>query len=247
MVNAGIPYGYRGPQTMTLFAGMSGWAYPDWKGAFYPPGEASAGMLGYYSQQFTSVEINNTYYRMPSTSALESWAAQVPDGFMFAFKANRGITRTKEFATKTDLVGRFCDLLESVGPHLGPVLFQFESRADPPQLAEFLVAIRPRLQRIVVEFRHASWYTEEAFDILRRNDVALCQTETDKSCDPLISASDFSYVRLRKSAYTLDEVRERMGGLESLARPGHDVFCYLKHDGENAVLLRELRSGARAG
>ena len=99
---------------------------------------------------------------------------------------------------------------------------------------------RPRLKRMVVEFRHKSWYSDEAYDILRSHDAALCRTETDEATDPEVSASDFSYVRLRKSAYTLDEVEERLTLLKSLASGEHDVYCYLKHDVENAVLLRKL-------
>ena len=229
---------------MSLFAGMSSWAYPEWRRSFYSPNEPSSHMLASYCQHFKSVEINNTYYRMPSASTLAGWSDQVPPAFQFAFKANRGITRTKEFASKAALAVRFCDLLGTTGSHLGPVLFQLESRADVPQLADFLAMLRPRLRRIVVEFRHKSWFTDAAFDVLRGSDVALCQTETDSGCDPLVSARDFSYVRLRKSAYTRAELDERIGQLEALAGAGHDIFCYLKHDVENAVLLRELRPSA---
>ena len=223
-----------------MFAGMSGWAYPEWRGGFYPANEPPGGMLAFYARQFKSVEINNTYYRMPSASALAGWSEQVPPEFQFAFKANRGITRTKEFASREDLVIRFCDLVTAVGPHLGPVLFQLESRADVPQLSEFLAMVRPRLKRIVVEFRHKSWFTDATFDVLRANDVALCQTESEDGRDPAVSARDFSYIRLRKSSYTLEDLGERMRQLEAAAGAEHDVFCYLKHDVQNAVLLRQL-------
>lgn len=226
---------------MTFFAGMSGWAYKEWRGAFYEPKAQSESMLGAYAQHFNTVEVNNTYYRMPTASALSGWARQAPPSFQFAFKANQGITRTKDFAGREELIIRFCDLLAEVGGHLGPVLFQLESRADPPQLAAFLALLRPRLRRIVIEFRHRTWLTDEVFDILRAADAALCQTETDQGTDPLISASDFTYVRLRKSAYTSAELDKRLDELETMAASGHDVFCYLKHDVENAVLLRDLR------
>jgi uncharacterized protein YecE (DUF72 family) len=123
------------------------------------------------------------------------------------------------------------------------VLFQLETRADLTQLADFLAIVRPRLKRIVVEFRHPSWLTDATFDILRGNNVALCQTETDAGCDPSVGATDFSYVRLRKSVYTAGELDERFERLETLAGPGHDVFCYLKHEVENAVLLNEHGRG----
>jgi len=226
---------------MALFAGMSGWAYPGWRGAFYPPDEPPARMLRSYAARFNTVEVNNTFYRLPTASALESWSEQVPPTFQFAIKASRVITRQKRLADSADLAARFCDLLTRMGPRLGPVLFQFETRADVPQLVDFLAIIRPRLKRIVVEFRHASWLTDATFDVLRASNVALCQTETDDGSDPSISAADFSYVRLRKSAYTASELEERIAGLAALADADHDVFCYLRHDVENAVLLRDLR------
>jgi uncharacterized protein YecE (DUF72 family) len=228
---------------MTLYAGMSGWAYPEWRPDFYPAGTQSAGMLALYSKQFNTVEINNTYYRMPSASALTGWTEQVPPAFQFAFKANQGITHTKEFASRTDRIDYFCDLLSITGSHLGPVLFQLGSRADLPQLSQFFTMLRPKLQRIVVEFRHKSWFTDDTYEILRANDVALCRTETDDGWDPELSASDFSYVRLRKTAYTFAELNERMEKLDALASNGHDVFCYLKHEVENAVLLRQFENG----
>jgi uncharacterized protein YecE (DUF72 family) len=225
---------------MTLFAGMSGWAYQEWKGRFYPAGLASGDMLSAYAEVFNTVEINNSYYRMPSGATLAGWAGRVSDGFRFSFKANQGITRSKEFASRGDRLTWFCKQIEEVGDHLGPVLFQFETRADLPQLGEFLGLARPLLKRIVVEFRHKTWFTDEAYELLRANGVALCQTETDSGCDPLVSAPDFSYLRLRKSAYTLDEVGARLKQLQAMATGDHDVFCYLKHDVENAVLLREV-------
>jgi uncharacterized protein YecE (DUF72 family) len=225
---------------MSLFAGMSGWSYPGWRGAFYSPDQQPGGMLGSYAARFNTVEVNNTFYRMPTTSALAGWSEQVSATFQFAIKAPRAITRQKRLADNTDLVARFCDLLTTMGSRLGPVLFQFETRADTAQLADFLAIIRPRLRRIVMEFRHASWLTDETFELLHCNSVALCETETDDGCDPSIGAANFSYIRLRKSAYTAIELDERIGRLAALADGDHDVFCYLKHDVENAVLLRDL-------
>jgi uncharacterized protein YecE (DUF72 family) len=229
---------------VALFAGMSGWAYPGWRGDFYEPGEPSGHMLTAYAEHFRTVEINNPFYRMPKDDVLAGWTTQVPPDFTFAIKANRRITQTKRPADGADAIAWFCDRLAAVGPHLGPVLFQLESRADLAQLVGFLALVRPRLARVVIEFRHPSWLTDEAFDILRAKDVALCQTETDDGSDPYIPASDFSYVRLRKSSYTAPELQERLNGLELLAGSSHDVYCYLKHEVENAVLLRDLRRAA---
>jgi len=199
-------------------------------------------MLASYAEHFPTVEVNNTFYRMPKAEVLSGWAEQVPPDFQFAFKANRRITQTKRPADGADAIAWFCDRLAAVGAHLGPVLFQLESRADLAQLAGFLALLRPRLTRIVVEFRHPSWFTDETFDILRSHGAALCQTETDDGCDPYLGASDFSYVRLRKSSYTAGELSERLQRLDALCEADHDVYCYLKHEVENAVLLRDQRS-----
>jgi uncharacterized protein YecE (DUF72 family) len=225
---------------MGLFAGMSGWAYPGWRGDFYAPGESSAHMLAAYAEHFGTVEVNNTFYRMPKQEVLATWVGQVPSAFTFSIKANRRITQTKRPADGADAIAWFCDQLSAVGSRLGPVLFQLESRSDLEQLDGFLALVRPRLARIVIEFRHASWLTDQAFDILRSHNAALCQTETDDGNDPYVPASDFSYVRLRKSTYTAAELSERLERLAKLAEPNHDVFCYLKHEVENAVLLRDV-------
>jgi len=232
---------------MALFMGMSGWAYSEWRGAFYPAAARGDRMLAYYAQHFASVEVNNTFYRLPSPETVAGWCDLVPETFRFSFKAPGAITHRKRFGTPSDYLDRFAGLLTVVKSRLGPVLFQLDTVADVEQLREFASHVRPRFERIAFEFRHASWYDEAVFDILRASDIALCQTETDDACDPPLGAREFSYVRLRKSAYSGDELAERVARLEALTAGGRDVFGYLKHDVENAVLLRDLAATPPAG
>jgi len=227
---------------VTLFAGMSGWAYPDWQGSFYPAKLATAKMLPFYAGVFNTVEVNNTFYRMPPPEAVASWRDQAPPDFRFSFKAHRAITHRKRFADDTEVLDRFAELMQVVGDRLGPVLFQFDTIADVPQLEDFLAVATTRFARVVVEFRHKSWFTDACFDLLRRTGVALCQTETDDGADPVLDSPTFAYRRLRRSAYTLQDVEQHLAALRRLA-PDRDVFAYFKHDAANAVLLRSEAMG----
>jgi len=224
---------------VALYAGLSGWAYPEWRPAFYPAGMPTAKMLPFYAGSFNTVEINNTFYRTPKPEAIVGWCSQVPPHFRFSVKVHRAITHRKGFAATTEFFDANVELLKTIGPLLGPVLFQFETIADVPQLADFLVTVKRHFARVVVEFRHPSWLTDATFDALRAADVAMCQTETDDGCDPDVSATGFSYLRLRRSSYTAAELRGRLDALRVLAAE-RDAFVYLKHDVENAVLLRQL-------
>ncbi len=222
---------------MTLYLGLSGWAYETWRGPFYPKSTPLNQMLAAYATYFTTVEINNTFYRTPTSAAISGWCSQVPPEFRFSCKAHRAITHKKRFADVTDFFDRYADLLLEFGTKLGPVLFQFETIADPPQLADFLGVVTGRFQRVVAEFRHPTWFSKETFAVLQAADVALCATETDEGSDPVVPTS-FTYVRLRRSEYTAGEMSDRVIGLRRRAAD-QDVYAYAKHDAANAVLLRD--------
>jgi uncharacterized protein YecE (DUF72 family) len=224
---------------MSLYAGLSGWAYPEWRSAFYPARLPTPRMLGFYAQAFTTVEVNSTFYGIPKLNAIAGWCEQVPPTFRFAFKAHRAITHRRRFADTTDFLERFAEPIQGVGHRLGPVLFQFETIADVSQLAEFLGRVKGYFPRVVAEFRHPSWLTEATYDVLRAGGVAMCQTETDEGCGPGVPATGFSYLRLRRSDYTAVDLENRLRALQKLSAPEHDVFVYLKHDAVNAVLLRD--------
>lgn len=227
-----------------LYLGTSGWAYAEWKGKLYPEKIRPEEMLPFYSRHFDTVEVNNSFYRMPAPDAVAKWRDTVPDGFRFAYKAFRGIVHRKRFADGTELLDRFAELLEPVGPRLGPVMFQFETIADVDQLKTFLGNAKARFEKVVVEFRHPSWLTEATFNVLREADIAMCQTETDNECAPLLPAGNFAYLRLRKSDYTEAELKAWKHKLDAMVAAGRDVYCFFKHESEAKgpdFVLRVLR------
>jgi uncharacterized protein YecE (DUF72 family) len=164
---------------MKLHAGTSGFAFKEWKGSFYPADMKDDGMLGFYSSKFPTVEINNTFYRLPREDVLQSWAAQVPEPFTFAIKASQRIThwaRLKpQCATAVEFLLKNTSLLAG---RLGPILFQLPPNLEKEtDLLRAFLDMLPRERRYTLEFRHESWFDEDVFSILRERDVALCITE----------------------------------------------------------------------
>ena len=161
---------------MKILAGTSGYAFKEWKGNFYPTELKDDGFLGYYATKFPTVEINNTFYRLPKENVLMEWAAQVPQNFTFALKASQRIThhaRLKEEAA--DTVDFLLRNTAKLGDRLGPILFQLPPnlKKDVNRFRGFL-GLLPSDRRYVFEFRHESWFDDETFDALRAHDVALC-------------------------------------------------------------------------
>jgi len=229
-----------------LYAGTSGWAYPQWKPVFYPPKLASAKFLGYYSSRLNSVELNYTFRRFPTEKLLSGWIASTPADFKFAVKANQVITHIKRLKDSEDVTSRF---LASLGPlrdagKLGPVLFQLPPflRCDLPRLKDFLVQL-PRGSRAAFEFRHDSWFTDDVFAMLREANAALCEAESEKLETPHVRTADFTYFRLRKQSYSAQERAELAKKAHELAQLG-DVFTYFKHEDtpEGVLYAEELLS-----
>lgn len=230
-----------------LYVGTSGYAYNEWKGSFYPEKLAEREMLGFYSRQFSTVEINHTFYRMPSENVLEQWAASVPAGFQFALKANQKITHIQRLRDVRSTLERFlsvASLLANEG-RLGPILFQLPPafRADLKVLESFL-QLRPRAFRFAVEFRHASWHAPETYSLLRQYGTALCLAETEKDKPPDLLTADFTYVRLRRESYTAKELAAWRQRLHDGLNQGIDVYAYFKHEeaGKAPVYAERLLS-----
>ena len=170
---------------MKLLAGTSGYAFKEWKGAFYPKELKDDGMLGFYASKFPAVEINNTFYRLPKENVLREWAAQVPETFTFAVKASQRIThhaRLKEQAA--DTVDFLLKNTSVLGERLGPILFQLPPnlKKDTNRFRGFL-GLLPSDRRYVFEFRHESWFDDEIYDAMRERDIAMCiieQTANDE-------------------------------------------------------------------
>jgi len=190
-------------------------------------------MLRFYSQHFSTVEINHTFYRMPTERVLEQWASSVPGSFQFALKVNQQITHIQKLRNSESTLKRFLEVASILtdGDHLGPILVQLPPtfRADRNVLEEFL-KLRPRAFRFALEVRHPSWHNEETYSLLRQYETALCLAETDKESPPEVLTADFTYVRLRREAYTPKQLsgwRERFDGW---LRQGIEVYVYCKHE-----------------
>jgi uncharacterized protein YecE (DUF72 family) len=221
------------PREGQLRVGTSGYAYKEWKGSFYPEKLPDREMLRFYAQHFSTVEINHTFYRMPTENVLLQWAKSVPEGFRFALKANQKITHIQRLRNTESTLKRFLEVASVLndGDHLGPILVQLPPtfKFDQPLLEEFL-ALRPRAFAFAFEVRHASWYTEETYALLRKHETALCLAETDKQTPPEVLTADFTYVRLRLENYTQKQLVAWRKRFDGWRRQGVDVFAYCKHE-----------------
>lgn len=187
---------------MRLLAGTSGFSYKEWLGEFYPQKLPAKAMLGYYAGRLPAVEINNTFYRMPTPASLEGWRRQVPNSFRFAIKVPRRISHVKRLRGCAVEVHALLRSLATLEPCLGSLLVQLPPffKLDVAALAEF-VAELPEGCRAAFEFRHSSWLTAEVLDLLRRRNLALVQSENDDRFEALPWTADWAYLRLRRVSY----------------------------------------------
>jgi uncharacterized protein YecE (DUF72 family) len=221
---------------MRVLIGTSGFSYKEWKGKFYPEDLAADGMLAYYASKLPTVEINNTFYRMPNAKLVGSWASEVPDTFLFAIKAPQRITHIKRLKDAEELTNAFLRVIQTLGPKLGPVVFQLPPffRKDTPRLVEFL-ALLPETLRAAFEFRHASWFADDVYDALGARKATLCAAESEKLESPVVATADWGYMRLRRTDYTEADLDAWAARIRS--QTWNDVFVYVKHDEGDAPLL----------
>ena len=225
-----------------LLAGTSGFSYKEWLGKFYPEKHPADQMLRYYAGQFATVEINNTFYRMPAEAMLANWAEQVPDGFSFTLKAPRRITHELRLKECDAHVAEFLRRAQTLGAKLGPVLFQLPPffKKDLPRLRDFL-ALLPADRPAAFEFRNNSWQDDEVHGTLRAKGAMLCYTDTDEGeSPPVVATAGSGYLRLRRTHYEdaeLGEWAERIAAL-SLER----TYVYFMHEDDalGAVFARKL-------
>jgi len=187
---------------MNLRVGTSGFSYPEWKGSFYPEKMKSADMLRFYAERFDTVEMNNTFYRMPTPKVVAGWAAQAPERFQFVLKAPQRITHFQRLQGVEDSLTFFLNSAVVLGEKLGPLLFQLppNMKKDLGRLEAFLAQV-PASCRAAMEYRHESWFDDEVFAALRRHGVALCIADTDEGDTPLVTTAPFGYLRLRRGEY----------------------------------------------
>src|SRR5262249_37930229 len=188
---------------MNLYVGTSGYSYKEWKGPFYPEDMPDKQMLHFYGERFRSVEINNTFYRMPKASVLEAWAGEVPAEFKFVLKAPQQITHKLRLKEAQDSVSYLLEVAGALKERLGPLLFQLPPylRKDLPRLREFLPLLPPG-RRAAFEFRHQSWFDPDLFTLLRDHQAVLCIAEAENDLEiPFESTADWGYLRLRRPDY----------------------------------------------
>jgi uncharacterized protein YecE (DUF72 family) len=216
---------------VNVHVGTSGWNYPEWKGSFYPRDMKPAGMLAYYAGRFSTVEVNNTFYRMPTPAIVEGWASAVPPAFTFVFKAPQRITHFSRLKDVDEPVRAFCDAARLLGPRLGSLLFQLPPnfKADLARLAELLGLLPPDL-RVAFEFRHATWFTPEVYAQLAARNAALCIVDSDDGATPAMATADFGYVRLRATGYSDDDLRGWLATMDRIGARWRDAFVFFKHE-----------------
>ncbi len=232
---------------MRLRVGTSGYAYKEWKGSFYPADLKPERMLAHYASRLDTVEINNTFYRMPSETVLLGWAGQVPAEFRFVLKAPRRLTHIQRLTIEDDSLEYFLRTAGVLGERLGAALFQLPPtlKKDTGRLAGFLARL-PRTWRSAFEFRHASWLDDDVLALLREHNAALCLADTDEApASPLVTA-DWGYLRLRRSGYSREDLAAWARRIRE--QPWTAAYVFLKHEDtgagpELAEALLELAGG----
>ncbi len=242
----------------TCYIGTSGWYYPHWQGPFYPPDLAPAAWLEYYARHFATVEINSSFYRLPSPAAVRAWKNATPASFGFAIKASRYITHMKKLRAPRTSLRAFLAVTRALGNQCGPLLFQLPPRwrCNPERLAAFLKAL-PGNRDCAFELRDPSWHNPEVYALLRRHNAAFCIYELAGFESPRVITADFAYLRLHGPAdyayggsypdRALAAWAERIRGWRQLRR----VHVYFDNDEagyavRNALTLRTLLEGRRA-
>jgi uncharacterized protein YecE (DUF72 family) len=217
---------------MKIFVGTSGFGYKEWKGKFYPDKLPPKEMLRFYAEHFTAVEINNTFYHMPTEPVLTSWAEQVPGGFVFALKAPQVITHLKRLRNVDSEAEYFFRTLSILDKKLGAVLFQFPKsfRANRPALEDFLTLI-PGDIPCAFDFRSPSWLEHEILDLLQGRGCSLCTTDADENpAGEIIKTAAWGYLRLRRANYTDADLSQWLERI--LAHQWEKAFVFFKHEEE---------------
>jgi len=214
-----------------IWIGTSGFSYKEWRPLFYPAELPERKFLRYYASQFNSVEIDSTFYRMPTARTIDAWKSSTGDDFRFALKASQQITHRERLRIPSRSLDYLLQVVSGLDSRLGLILYQLPPyfKCDVPKLKAFLGAL-PRGMRSAFEFRHASWQQSETYEALRRSGSALCIHDTDDDTTPVEVTAPFTIVRLRRSQYdaSLRELWQRR--IRAWAADGVDVFAYIKHE-----------------
>ncbi len=232
------------------YIGTSGWHYDHWRHRFYPENLAKAAWLGFYATHFNTVELNNSFYRLPSEDAFANWRDSSPASFTFAVKVSRFITHIKRLKDTGDAVEKFISRAKILGGKLGPLLYQLppNMHRDDERLASLLATL-PRGIRHVFEFRHQSWLEEGVFAILRKYNVGLCVFDMPSLTCPLVTTADFAYIRfhgstgLYSSCYSDEELADWTKRLANLAANLKATYIYFNNDAEAFAVKNAMTLG----
>ena len=235
-----------------IFIGTSGWNYKHWLGPFYPQKFPASKMLGFYAEHFPTVELNNSFYHLPSIKSFHAWRETVPDDFVFAVKASRFITHMKKLKAPKTSTEKFFARVEKLERKLGPILFQLPPRwkVNAGRLAEFLGAM-PKDYRFAFEFRDESWFNDEVYEVLKKHNVALCVYHMNGWDSPMEVTADFAYVRMHGTestyggSYPRSALKKWAKRIETWRSQSMDVYFYFNNDPEghavrNAKSLQKL-------
>jgi uncharacterized protein YecE (DUF72 family) len=216
-----------------IWIGTSGYNYPEWKGSFYPADLPAAKMLPFYAARFPTVEINYTFYRMPTEKLVAGWAAQTPSPFKLTLKAPRRITHDSRLKNCGELVNVFCRVAGTLEAKLGALLFQLPppAKKDLAIFDAFLAELPPNVTA-AFEFRHPSWLDADVFERLARRNLALCVADSEKLSTPVRVTADYAYFRLRDEGYTADDIGRWAETIARETASCRDVFVYFKHEEE---------------
>jgi uncharacterized protein YecE (DUF72 family) len=218
-----------------ILVGTSGYNYPEWKGSFYPADLPAKKFLPYYASKFPTVEINYTFYRMPTPAIVAGWRAQVPADFRFTLKAPKRITHDRRLraADVADSLHGFITAASELGPQLAALLFQLPPnfKKDLVVLNEFLSLLPPKTTA-AFEFRNDSWLADDVYDALRARNIALCIADSETRETPLVATAGYSYLRLRDEGYGDAEIAQWTQTARQLGETSSEVFVYFKHEDE---------------
>jgi uncharacterized protein YecE (DUF72 family) len=230
---------------VTVRIGTSGYNYPEWRGSFYPEKFPTGKMLPYYAERFGTVEINYTFYRMPSAKAVAGWDAETPAGFSFALKAPQRITHIARLRNVADPLAYFVETARQLGPKLGPILFQLPPnfKKDPERL-DGLLTLLPADLRCAFEFRHGSWHDDEVYRQLEAKNAALCIADSEAASTPLVATADWGYLRLRDEGYSPADLARWSRTVKELGARWRDTHVYFKHEesGIGPALAAQFRT-----
>lgn len=237
---------------MPVMIGTSGWQYRDWRGLLYPQKLAQNRWLGHYADRFATVELNNSFYRLPTAEAFARWREVTPEGFVVAVKASRYLTHVKRLEEPAEPVARLMSRASALGDRLGPVLLQLPPnlRADATALDETLRCF-PAGTRVAVEVRHPSWCNDEVRAVLERHGAAWCMADGGAVELPRWRTTDWIYVRFHhghgspRSCYTRSPLETWARRLAAMSEPASDIYCYFNND-PNGCAVRDARRFAAA-